>query len=89
MEFDRRLGELATEQLRVRESLKAIPAVGINNPADPNQKASRDLTKRYLDKLSSLENELETLRQQLVDLRQEERKASEQLEAFLGALVVE
>lgn len=89
VELDRRLAELATEQLRVRDNLKAIPAVGNDNPADPNQKASRDLTKRYLDKLSSLENELETLRQQLAELRQEERKASEQLQEFLGSLVAE
>ena len=89
VETDRRLAELATEQQRVRDNLKAIPAAPSNNPADPNQKASRDLAKRYLDKLASLENELETLRQQLADLRQDERKASEQLEAFLGDLVVE
>jgi hypothetical protein len=88
-EVERRLAELATEQQRVRDNLKAIPAVGTNNPADPNQKASRDLTKRYLDKLASVETELETSRQQLVGLRWEELKANEELKTFLGTLVVE
>jgi hypothetical protein len=73
----------------VRDNLKAVTATPSNDPADPNQKASRDLTKRYLDKLSSLENELETLRQQLADLRLEEQKSKEQLEEFLGDLVAE
>jgi hypothetical protein len=86
---DRRLAELASEQQRVRENLQAIPAVGGSNPADPNQKASRDLTKRFLDKLSSLESELETLRQQLAEVRLEEQKANEQLKEFLGNLVAE
>jgi len=89
VEFDRRLADLAAEQQRVRDNLKAVPTTQSNDPADPNQKASRDLTKRYLDKLSSLENELETLRQQLTDLRRDEQKANEQLEKFLGDLVAE
>jgi hypothetical protein len=88
-ELDRRLADAAAEQLRVRDNLKALPAAPANNPADPNQKASRDLAKRFLDKLASLETDLETQRQQLAELRQEEQKASEQLETFLGALIVE
>jgi hypothetical protein len=89
VEFERRLAELATEQARLRDNLKAIPAASANIPADSNQKASRDLTKRYLDKLSSVENELETLRQQLADLHGEEQKAGEQLKEFLGGMIVE
>ena len=87
--FSRRLVDLSLEQQRVRENLQAIPAAQTNNPADPNQKASRELTKRYLDKLSSLESELEALRQQIADLRQEQQKTGEQFEEFLRDLVAE
>ena len=89
LEFDRRLAEITSEQQRVRDNLKAVPAAPGNDAADPNQKASSDLAKRYLDKLSSLENELETLRQKLADIRLEEQKANEQLAEFLNDLVVE
>lgn len=89
VEIDRRLAELATEQQRVRENLQAVPAPRSNDPADPNQKASRDLAKRYLDKLASLETELEQRRQELTTTRKEEEKATQQLADFLSKLVVE
>ncbi len=84
-----RLAELGEEQRRVRESLEAIPAIKSDDPADENRNASRALIKRYLDKLNSLETELETGRKQLVTLRQEEAKGQEQLEQFLKELVAE
>ncbi|MEX2176541.1 MAG: hypothetical protein WD872_19405 [Pirellulaceae bacterium] len=84
-----RLSELAAEQQRVRANLQAVPAIKSDDPADENHKASRELTKRYLDKLASLESELEMQRQQLVKLRQQEQQANQQLEDLLESLAVE
>jgi hypothetical protein len=88
-ELESRLIELASEQQRVRENLRSVPAIRSDDPADENRTATRQLTKRYLDKLASLETELEKQRQQMLVLRQEEQKANQQLEQFLKGLIVE
>jgi hypothetical protein len=87
--LEARLTELSAEQHSVRENLQAVPAIKSDDPADENRNASRVLIKRYLDKLASLETELEKQRQELVTLRQEEHKTKEQLEEYLQGLVLE
>jgi hypothetical protein len=88
-ELESRLVDLGAEQARVRENLRSVPAIKSDDPADENRNATRQLTKRYLDKLASLETELEKQRQVLVTLRQEEQKANQVLEDFLKDLVAE
>jgi hypothetical protein len=87
--LENRLSELVAEQRRVRENLQAIPAIKSDDPADENRNAGRSLVKRYLDKLASLENELEKQRQELVLLRQAELNINQDLEEFLKNLIVE
>jgi hypothetical protein len=85
-----RLTELAADQDRVRKTLEIVPDAGANDPfGEPNRKISRELQQRYLVKLADLENEIEKERAQLLELRQEELRATRDLEAFLQALTVE
>jgi len=88
-DLEDRLSELVAEQQRVRDNLRSVPAIRSDDPADENRTATRQLTKRYLDKLSTLETELEKQRQQVAALRLEEQKANQQLEEFLKGLIVE
>jgi hypothetical protein len=83
------LVEFEAEQRRVRENLEAIPTIRSDDPADENRAASRGLVKRFLDKLGSLESELEKQRQQLAAARREESQAAQRLEEYLKGLVVE
>ena len=87
--LEERLADLAAEQGRVRQNLQAVPAIKSEDPADENRNASRALIKRYLDKLASLESELEMQREKLVALLQAEIQANQRLEELLQGLVVE
>jgi len=85
-----RLTELAADQDRVRKTLQIVPDAGANDPfGEPNRKISRELQQRYLVKLADLENEIEMQRARLQELRQDEHRATRDLEAFLQALVIE
>jgi hypothetical protein len=84
-----KLSELGIEQRRVRENLAAASSIKSDDAADENRLAGRALVKRYLDKLNSLETELETRRQDLVTLEREEAQAKHHLEEFLKELVAE
>jgi hypothetical protein len=88
-DLEDRLSELVSEQQRVRDNLRSVPAIRSDDPADENRNATRQLTKRYLDKLAALETDLEKQRQQVAALRQEEQKANQALEDFLKELAVE
>jgi hypothetical protein len=89
-QWEQRVADLEREQTRIRTNLESIPAVASNDPfSAQNKKLAGDLLQRYLTKLTSLENDLEGARSELVDARQVERGATRELADFLRDLIVE
>ncbi len=84
-----RLRDLEAEQGRIRTNLQATSSLRIDDVNDENRASRQNLLKRYLDRLSSLETELETERTALAALRKDEADKSESLGKLLESLVAE
>ncbi len=68
--------ETTQEQNRIRTSLDKVPA-------------NTGLHKRYLEKLDTLETQIETLQKQLKENQEKEKKQEAEFEKYLGELTVE
>ncbi len=68
--------ETTQEQNRIRTSLEKVPA-------------NTGLHKRYLEKLDTLETEIETLQKQLKENQEKEKKQEAEFEKYLAELTVE
>lgn len=75
-EAERGINAIESEQSRIRENMKAMPK-------------ESDIFRRYLTKLDAQETELETLREKIAGLREQESKLQTALEEFLLQLTVE
>lgn len=75
-EAERGINAIESEQSRIRENMKAMPK-------------ESDIFRRYLTKLDAQETELETLREKIAGLREQESTLQTALEEFLLQLTVE
>lgn len=75
-EAERGNNAIESEQSRIRENMKAMPK-------------ESDIFRRYLTKLDAQETELETLREKIAGLREQESTLQAALEEFLLQLTVE
>jgi hypothetical protein len=87
---EQQIAELIQEQGRVRGNAQGIPLARSDDPfAAPNRKLSGELLERFLTKVSNLEGELEKARERLETIKQDEVRATRELDWFLETLVVE
>jgi hypothetical protein len=89
-DVERQIANIATDQARIRSNLQAVGSVPGNDPfAVPQPRISGELAQRYLTRLEQQETELESLRERLLALKEEEAQAKRKLEERLKNLTID
>jgi hypothetical protein len=83
---ERHIGELASDQERVRQNLRALNGLVTDGS---NKTTSGELTQRYLKMLSDTEDELAKERARGAEAAQQEGRARKELEKYLAEVVAE